>query len=409
MVVLKRSEVEEIKEMPPWVLLFGRRKVGKTYLIKNFLDYDVYVAVRRDGSSLTEGLKFTQVDSPRDLMDMLGEKMREGRTVVVDEFQRLPKWFIDEIAMQHPNGKLILSGSSMRVVNEVLGSRSPLLLLIFPYRLGLVRPRDLLASLTELDPVDAVQYGAFLQEPWLTEVLEVSGNIVRWLHKALTVIRFGMPALIGEVFTESERSLSQVYEAILRGLGAGLWRPGDLAHRLHNTGLLANGGSNYILPYIKNLETMGLVTSVPIFRMKKRKVYRLASPLMDTYYYMADKHQTDEVDRPFNEVRENLRRMISQGLERFIARYYAEAEQGRLEYSFDPELDFIITQGRERRPSVVGEVRWGKYTRRDVLDFDHKVNDLGCRKVFIVKKRTGKEWVNEVEVVEAADLVREST
>jgi hypothetical protein len=338
-------------------------------------------------------------------MTIVGDALRDGRTVVIDEFQRLPDWFIDEVAMFHPNGRLILSGSSMRVVDSILGSRSPLLLLIFPYKLDLVRPRDLLISLKDLDPINAIQFGSFLQEPWLLQFLDGFGRLDRQLFRVLTEARYAVPALVGEVFIESERSLSQTYEAIIRVIGSGEWKPSSIAHRLQNSGLIRTEGSNYLHEYLKNLETMGLVRSVPIFGKGRQKSYRLASPLMDTFYYLADKHQMDEMDRPFEDVSANIQQRISFGVERFLGRLFKDLENGQLEYSFDPELDFVITKGREREPVLVGEVKWGKYYKSHVKRFDQKVKDLPCRKVFITKRVTGGKRIGEVDLMDARDVV----
>ena len=89
-----------------------------------------------------------------------------------------------------------------------------------------------------------------------------------------------------------------------------------------------------------------------------------------------------------------------------MGRLFAELEQGQLEYSFDPELDFIITKGRKRKPVLVGEVKWGRYDNSQVRSFEAKVEDLSCRKVFITKRVTGRGTVGEVELMGAEDIVR---
>ena len=404
-VELQRSEAEEIARLPGWVLIFGRRKVGKTYILERFLKHDVYVVVRRDGVIIADGLGVGRIEGPDRLADAIGPRLEQGATVVVDEFQRLPDSFLDEIATYHPDGRLILSGSSLRVVNSVLGSRSPMLGLAYPYRVGLVRPVDLLRSLSAWDPAAAVSYAAYLREPWLVPLLEGPGDLERTIHDIIPPLRFAVPALVGEVFVESERTLTQTYEAILRGLGAGLWRPGDLAHLLQNTGVIGKEGSNFLRSYLKNLETMGLVQQLPVFRKRKWAVYRLTSPLLETYYYLADRHRIDERDCPLRVMAPNLKRMVHQAVERFIGELFVQLEEGQLEHSFDPELDIIVTRGREREPIVVGEVKWSKYDGRDIDRFMEKVKDLDCRKVFVVKKRTSSVDARGLEVLDAKDLV----
>lgn len=406
MLELKRSEADEVAGLPGWVLLFGRRKVGKTYLVQRFLRSDVYVIVRRDGVIIAEGLGVGRIEGLENLADALGPRLEAGATVIVDEFQRLPESFLDEITRYHPNGRLVLTGSSLRVVSSVLGTRSPLLGLAYPYRLGLVRPSDLLTSLSSWKPETAVAYAAYLREPWLVPLLKGPGDIGTAIHGAIGSLRFAVPALIGEVFVESERLLTQTYEAILRGLGAGLWRPGDLANRLQNTGVIGREGSNFLRSYLKNLETMGLVEQLPILGKSKWTAYRLTSPLLETYYYLADRHGIDEKDRPMRVIAPNLKRMVNQAIERFVGELFVQVEEGQPEISFDPELDFVVTRGREREPIVVGEVKWGKYNSADVRRFKEKVEALDCRKVLVVRRRLASVAVDGVDMLEPKDLIK---
>ncbi len=61
--VIYRDEADEIKKIKGWILIYGRRKVGKTFLIKNFLDYDVFFRVNRDGSILAEKFVISQINN----------------------------------------------------------------------------------------------------------------------------------------------------------------------------------------------------------------------------------------------------------------------------------------------------------------------------------------------------------
>ena len=402
---IPRSEAEDVKAIPGWVLLYGRRKVGKTFLLRHFVPHDAYFSVRRDGSVLFEGPPMESMGSPTALMERLGGLLRAGRTVVMDEFQRLPDAFLDDVAILHPSGRLVLSGSAMGVVGRVLGRKAPLLGLASPYRLGLVRPSDALLGLDAKRDGSNVPHAAYLRDPWLVDILQPGTDFTRALHKALGLSRLTVPALIGEIFLESDRSLSQVYEGVIRGLGAGLWAPGDLAQRLHEMGLTSNGASASVMPYISNLEEMGLVESLPVHGKVRKRAYRLPSPIMDTYYYLADKHQVDEVDRPLAEIGANLERSISRGVERFVGALFHELEGGQLEQAFDPEIDIVVTRGRKRVPVLVGEVKWGKYDQGDVAGFARKVEGMSCRKVFVARSPKAPRRVGDIEVMGPGDLL----
>lgn len=404
MLIIERSEAREIEDQPGWVLLYGRRKVGKTFMLRNFIQHDAFVTVRRDRISYAAGLPMSRVTSPETLVDLVGLVLVDGGTVVVDEFQRLPGSFLDEVATFHPSGRLILSGSSLGVVSRVVGTGSPMLGLASVHHLGLVRPGDLLRGLADRAPATALPLAAYLRDPWLVPELEGRGSLEPFLHAVLRTSRTTVPALIGEVFTESDRSLSQVYEGIIRALGARLWKPGDIAARLHESSLLDTGSSAQVTQYLANLVDMGLVDRVPVLGKVRLKAYRLASSVMDTFYYLADKHGIDEEDRPRGEVRENLRGCVSRAMERFVGEIFSQRLVGHVEYSFDPEIDFVITRGRKRRPVLAGEVRWGRYSAGDVRAFQRKVEDLDCRKVFVVPEARSQSTVDGVEVLDASAI-----
>ncbi len=69
---IARTEAREIEDLPKWVLIHGRRKVGKTFILRNFIRHDVYVTVRRDGASYATGLPIERIESPEKLVDLVG-------------------------------------------------------------------------------------------------------------------------------------------------------------------------------------------------------------------------------------------------------------------------------------------------------------------------------------------------
>ncbi|RLE77422.1 MAG: ATPase, partial [Thermoprotei archaeon] len=51
-IIPRRIEVSRIKRSLPWVMVYGRRKTGKTFLVENFIPYDKFFFVNRDGTVL---------------------------------------------------------------------------------------------------------------------------------------------------------------------------------------------------------------------------------------------------------------------------------------------------------------------------------------------------------------------
>ena len=96
-IVLERSESSEISSNPGWALVFGRRKVGKTYMIQNFVPHDVYFSVHTDRSVSARGFDVTEFPEPATFTEAAKNLLSGGKTVVIDEFQRLPSGLLERL------------------------------------------------------------------------------------------------------------------------------------------------------------------------------------------------------------------------------------------------------------------------------------------------------------------------
>ncbi|MBU4265806.1 MAG: AAA family ATPase [Candidatus Altiarchaeales archaeon] len=405
-IIIRRDEADEIKEMRGWTLIYGRRKVGKTFLIKNFLDYDSYFRVKRDGKILAEEFILSEINSLGDFSKAVQDMLKQNKTIVIDEFQRLPESILEEIAVVHPKGKLIFCGSSMRVIQKIFGAKSPLLGLVSQYRLGLVKPRNILKELPKkgLTIEQAIELSPYISDVWTVPFLRVEKSSLETIYNLLKGSKLTIPALIGEVFTEEERELTRTYEAILRLIGAGEWDYRQVARILADRGLIDRADSSLVLPYIKNLVGMGLVEPLPLLSSKK-KMYKLTSPMMEAFYYLSDRYDFKEVDVSLKEVRPTLEKLRNLAVQNWVADLFAETYQGRKEYFVTPEkeIDFIITI--RKKPVVVGEVKWGRYNKGDIEKFKEKTRFIKTEKVFIVKEKMGIED-KEVKIIDARDMAK---
>jgi len=123
-----------------WRLIYGRRKVGKTYLVTKCINFDEYYLISRTLSVLHENNELSLDEGVNKVILSL----KEGKTVVLDEFQRLPENYLDLLSTVYPKGTLILLASSLRVINKVIGSNSPLLGQVTPYKMGIIKYSDTL-------------------------------------------------------------------------------------------------------------------------------------------------------------------------------------------------------------------------------------------------------------------------
>lgn len=106
------------------VFLFGPRQVGKTFLIKNTVSFDLFINLLRD----EEFLRYANY--PALLFEEIRSLKKEKLCIVIDEIQRLPKllnevhFIIEEIS----GCRFILTGSSARKLRRegvnLLGGRA---------------------------------------------------------------------------------------------------------------------------------------------------------------------------------------------------------------------------------------------------------------------------------------------
>jgi len=402
--IIYRDESDEIKKLNGWILIYGRRKVGKTFLIKNFLDYDVFFRINRDGSILAEKFVLSTINNMDDFSRAVSELLLADKKVVIDEFQRLPESVIERISTLHPKGKVILSGSSMRVIKKLFGSKSPLLGLAMQYKLGLIRPGNILRELSKkMDAVQAIELAPYLSDAWTIPFFTTENESERVIYDLLKYSKFTVPSLVGEIFTEEEREFTKVYEAILRLIGAGELDYKNIASILAGRKVIERADSSLIIPYIKNMEVMGLVDSLPIFSSKK-KMYRLSSPIMEAFFYLADRYGFEDRDVSFEEARPTIEKLRNFAVQNFIGDLFASTCHGKKEYYVTPskEMDFIITV--RNKAVLIGEVKWGKYDGNDLKKFVEKTTFIKAEKIFITKNKNETK-IDTVKIMDVDDIL----
>jgi hypothetical protein len=397
--IIKRTEAEFINGNPGWSLIFGRRKVGKTFMVEHFVKHDVYFSVNIDRTVRSKDIEMGFFDNLDAFSTVVINLLRKGKTCVIDEFQRLPLRTLEEIARAHPNGRLILTGSSMRTTTKIIGGNSPLLGIVLPSRLGLVRPKDLLFSLSgALPPHRAIELAPVLRDPWTMQTYAETAffdRLVRSLHLMV-------PVLIGEIFMDEERSLTQVYASILSLIGAGHHDTWQIAQTLKSKRIIKTGSSANVLPYMNNMVEMGLLERTRQYG-KRAHIYSVVSFPMGLYYYLDSRYEISSREVSYSEVKPTVESQLRLGIEGFLADLFAEELGGRKELikDFDREIDLLVTV--RNRPKLVGEVKWGRATKGDVSYFLSKVEDLECRKVFVTLEPIDTD---EVEVLTPGDIVR---
>lgn len=397
--IIKRKETSLILNKNYWLLLYGRRKVGKTFLLRELCKFDNYYTIKKDLNviSNTESLTFDK------FIQRLKTSLSENKTVVVDEFQRINESVWDEISLLHPHGKLILSGSSLRVVKKVFEPQSSLLGFFTPVKLGFINPLDMINNLKkEVEAKELIEIAAFLREPWLVPLYNKE-KVSDFVYDVVINSKHIITSLVGEIFTEEERELTKRYEAILTLIGSGIWNTKEITSILYSRKLIPDPSPTHIFQYLKNLEEMELVESIKLYKTKGN-YYRLASPIMNIYYYLDSRYDLGNRSVSFEEVKPTIEKLVNLEIQNFIADLFAEYYDGRKEYYLSPEkeVDFIIT--KRNKPEIIGEVKWKNLTKQDIIQFKKGLERFSGKLTIVCKASEIKD--ESVNIVYPKDIIR---
>ncbi len=375
-VVLWRREFPRLRRLlgeRVWLLLYGRRKTGKTFMARLLVPWDVYATVARDGGVVVEergGLP-RQVEQ-EEAVRLAVRALRGGGVVVVDEFQRLPESLWQMLVTAHPEGMLVLVASSLGVVERVFSTRSPLLGLVAAENIGILGYADAVASLLpRLGPRGALLWGVLLREPWATGMPGVlRGEPWDWVAGEAGLLYQVARSLVGEVFEEEERRLTRLYEAVLRLLGAGVWEASTLASMLYRRGLLARPAASTVTGVLDKLAEMGLVARTRLWRTRGRRVYyRHASPLLGIVFGLAERYAVDEHPAPLHVLRGAALSFYARELQFSLAELMAEHHGGLPAYTVLPggagDVDIVVLDARGRAAVAAYEVKLGRCGRGD--------------------------------------------
>ncbi len=389
MLVIKRWEMERLSR-GGWLLVYGRRKVGKTFMLRR-MDHDLYITVTRSGDALLD----EEIVDLSEAMRLAVRTLRQGGTVVVDEFQRMDLWEL--LASPHPEGRLILSGSSFGIISKVFDPRSPLLGLLEPFRVGIISFWDSLISLNPRGR-DELLWSVLVRDPWIIPMADLNERPESFIRRKAEGLYMAARGLVGEVFSEEERELTRLYELVLLLLGEGVWNLRDMANVLSSRGVIQ--GVQSLTGILDRLVKMGLVTKVKAWRSRSRYFYRHSSPLLSTIFYLEAKYGISEGYRPPEGA---ISSVLGRELEFSVGELLAEWHEGSLAYHRDPEGDVDVLILKGGRALVGYEVKAGEITRGEVRKKREYMSRLGIEAKFVASEGPADMGVEDLKRI-AKDL-----
>jgi len=282
------------------VVLYGRRRVGKTEIIKKFIENKPSVYLLATDESYTENLKslkqkfaeFTgkeyfaklETESLYDIFKFFSEEIKNRRCVIaIDEFPYLMQTkkgilslfqkIIDEILVK-TNITLILCGSSMSIIeSDVLGKGTPLY------------GRNL--NIWKLQPFSFNDFAKYFENPF--EIYFVFGNMPYYLKfyndkkSLMENIRENLLTKGKNLYDEplillkQEFRESRVYRLILKYISIGYKTVGKLCSA---TGM----DKSNLTKYLSSLEEIGLIKHVLPLGMKRKGIYEINDSLFRFWF-----------------------------------------------------------------------------------------------------------------------------
>ena len=392
------------------VVLYGRRRVGKTELIKKFTENKISIYLLATDESYEENLKslkqkfaeFTKKEyfmkletkSLYDIFKFFSDEIKNKKCVIaIDEFPYLMQTkkgilslfqkIIDEILVK-TNIILILCGSSMSVIeSDVLGKGTPLY------------GRNL--NIWKLLPFSFKDFAKYFKNPF--EVCFVFGNVPYYLKfyndKKSLMENIKENLLIKGrnlydeplILLKQEFRESRVYRLILKYISLGYKTVGKLCSA---TGM----DKSNLTKYLSSLEEVGLVKHVLPFGMKRKGVYEINDPLFRFWFRFIYPYRDylevgkigiveDIISKQLDEhfglcfeclVEDMLKQKIISELEKFglVSKWWHK----------DKEID-IVALNEKTKEILFGECKW-----------KNKVNaEKICKE--LAEKAKYVEWNNE--------------
>ena len=392
-----------------WLLVYGRRKTGKTWLLRRCYPWSIYATVTRSGECIWEerGREPGFIGLDECVKRTITLLRRSGGGVVVDEFQRMPVKYWDLLAQVSPESErgFVACGSSMGVVGRVFDKRSPLLGLFEAFHVDIASMPDTVTSLRRhgLPGVEAVLWAVVVRDPWVLRHLSPEGTPWLLLSRHAASLVPVSRGLVGEVFLEEERQLTRIYDSVLEYLAMGYWRAADIAARLYSAGLSSSAHPGIATGILGVLEQVGLVEKIPLWGTRRAKVYyKHRSALLSLLYRVAS--IVEETGR------EPDPQVILAGygveLQFAIGELLAEHYGLRRAYSIRGTRDIdVVLLAKNNRPQWGYEVKIGHIRRGEAASIAEWIRSQGIPRVGIVALKGGEKTPGVDELLDAEKIV----
>jgi len=419
------------RERPVFVVVYGRRRVGKTRLVREFLRSrrGVYFFsqltsyednLQRLAQAIAEALGAWELGSARfgslDKLLSMATRICDDMVLVLDEFTYWVRvsprvlselqYFVDEV-LPKTKAMLIVIGSLYTVmIHDILGGSSPLYGRS-RYRIHVreLDPSYIREFLPRYTPENRVRIYAILGSiPYYLRLVDdrksLKDNIYDLLIAPHAPLRNEKDFMLREEFRDPH-----TYNAILSAIARGYNTPSKIADLL---GL----DRGYVAKCLHVLEEIGYVEKeLPLFARRARR-YKLRDPILRTWYHLVEPVlpliELELYDKAVEYIMEKIDAYTASVYEelvsRIIARKYVALGYrlfGKLVRG-NEEIDLALINP-ETREAIVVEVKWSNLdyieARREINKLSRKayrlLPDYTIKKTLLVIRRLVRGYKDE--------------
>ncbi len=393
---------EAWRNRPGFIVVYGRRGIGKTRLVKEFLSRHrgvYYLAqlssheynLRRLAIRLAEylGEEFLveiRVTKLHELLRMFIRSGGDDLVLVLDEFTywvRSSPRVLEELrefinkVLPHTRILLIVIGSLVRVMrSRVLrenivssnGGRRRI-------RLGQLEFRYVKYFTPRYTSSERVRlYALFGGIPYYLCLVDdrqpIADNIRRLVLEPSAPVRAEKDLLLREELRDPH-----TYNAVLSAIAKGYDRPSKIAEI---TGI----DSSHVSKYLYVLESLGVIKREVFLFKRKKSIYRIIDPILRTWFYLVEPIQElvdlELVDDALEYVTTKLQDLVQTTWEDLVREYLLK-KHGSQGYVVSGRLGCrgegisVALVNHDERKVIVSEVKWSKNSISELEEMKKKL------------------------------------
>ncbi|MDO5861765.1 MAG: ATP-binding protein [Thermoplasmata archaeon] len=411
----RESEMSELEALynapgPKTYAVYGRRRVGKSRLLREFCSGKRSLIFQFIDRSLEENLEYAGVavsdfigkdvefKSMTKFLKHLKQICEEERTIVVmDEFPYLVgsdttlstsiQRFIDQDLIG-TDSMLIVCGSSISMMRDLLESEKQPLYSRFPDKKKLkpLNLRQCAQFHPRMGDVDILKTYLTVGGMPMYHLQMSEDTYEASVKKAFLVEQAPLTSEF-EAAIEFELSPKHVYSRMLQAMSKGASTQSEVARD-------ANISPSLCSRYMENLEKIGFISKgTPVLNMKESRFYRISDPLLLFGYQVVRRVNLsgyEDVDRLYRRCAPRISTYMGKAFEDVVTEYigmtYHPSRIGKWIGRVDgtmTDIDVVaeIDTGEGYDLTLLCECKFrtSEADMRDMEDLEHRADEAGCR------------------------------